>query len=486
MFEDHASISIREDGLAMFDSLHEECGVFGIYGSAPAVTAPIVYYGLYALQHRGQESAGIAINDNGSIVCYKEMGLVSDVFSSEKLAELKGDIAIGHVRYSTTGGSVKENAQPLVNRYVKGTLSIAHNGNLTNCISLRKKLEDEGAIFHTTVDSEVIAYLLAKVRSKVDSIEAAVKEVMHTIEGGYALLVMSPRKLIACRDPYGLKPLVMGKIGEAVVFASETCALNAAGAEYVRDVKPGEIVIVDREGIRTDSVEARKCSKCVFEYIYFARPDSVMDGIGVYESRIRAGRLLARQHPVPADIVIGVPESGLDAALGYSMESGIPYVKGFVKNNYIGRTFIKPSQDLRQQAVRIKLNPVESAVKGKRVIMIDDSIVRGTTIAGIVKMLRNAGATEVHVRISSPPFMHPCYYGTDVPSCESLIACKHSIPEISEIIGADSLGYLEVDSLGQMLDEEGHLFCDACFTGDYPNIESGIDLMDEDAALLEK
>ncbi|MBQ1894234.1 MAG: amidophosphoribosyltransferase [Clostridiales bacterium] len=471
---------------SMFDGLHEECGVFGIYGSDADQTSSLVYYGLYALQHRGQESAGIAINDNGSISCYKEMGLVSDVFTGDKLAGLKGDMAIGHVRYSTTGGSVRENAQPLVNRYVKGTLSIAHNGNLTNCISLRRRLEDEGAIFHTTVDSEVIAYLLAKVRSGVPSVEAAVKEVMGMIEGGYALLVMSPRKLIACRDPYGLKPLVMGRIGDAVVFASETCALNAAGAEYVRDVEPGEIIIVDRDGIRCDHVEKRKCAKCVFEYIYFARPDSVMDGISVYESRIRAGRLLARQHPVEADIVIGVPESGLDAALGYSLESGIPYVKGFVKNNYIGRTFIKPSQALRQQAVRIKLNPIESAVKGKRVIMIDDSIVRGTTIAGIVRMLRNAGATEVHVRISSPPFMHPCYYGTDVPSCSSLIACQHTIPEISDIIGADSLGYLEVGSLGQMLDEEGHKFCDACFTGNYPNIETGIDLMETDASDLEK
>lgn len=470
----------------MLNGLHEECGVMGIYGSDPDQTASLIYYGLYALQHRGQESCGIAINDNGSICCYKDMGLVSDVFTPGKLAELKGSIAIGHVRYSTTGGSVRENAQPLVNKYVKGTLSIAHNGNLTNCISLREKLESEGAIFHTTVDSEVIAYLLAKVRSSVPSVEAAVKEVMGMIEGGYALLVMSPRKLIACRDPHGLKPLVMGRVGRSIIFASETCALHAAGAQFIRDVKPGEIVIVDDNGVRSEGVKARKCAKCVFEYIYFARPDSVMDGISVYESRIRAGRLLARQYPVDADIVIGVPESGLDAALGYSMESGIPYVKGFVKNNYIGRTFIKPSQALRQQAVRIKLNPIESAVRGKRVIMIDDSIVRGTTIAGIVKMLRSAGATEVHVRISSPPFMHPCYYGTDVPSCDSLIACKHTIPEISDLIGADSLGYLRLDSLDEMLGEDGHHYCDACFSGDYPNIDTGIDLMATDASCLEK
>ena len=470
----------------MFNGLHEECGVFGIYDKDDIDISSAVYYGLFALQHRGQESCGIAVNDDGTIRVSKDMGLVSDVFTPERLSALKGSIAIGHVRYSTTGASTPENAQPLVTQYVKGTLSIAHNGNLTNCISLKKKLQSEGAMFRTDVDSEVIAYLLAKKRSETPSVEDAVREVMTEIEGGYALLVMSPRKLIAARDPYGLKPLVMGTLGNDIVFASESCALDSVGAQYVRDVRPGEIVIVDDEGIRSVLTTPKREAKCVFEYIYFARPDSVMDGISVYESRLRAGALLAKQHPVPADIVIGVPESGLDAALGYSQESGIPYVKGFVKNNYVGRTFIKPSQQLRKQAVRIKLNPIIPAVKGKRVIMIDDSIVRGTTIANIVKMLRNAGATEVHVRISSPPFMHPCYYGTDVPSCDALIACQHTIPEICEIIGADSLGYLSVDSLGEMLGEEGHKFCDACFTGDYPNIDSGIDLMQEDAGKLEK
>ena len=461
--------------------MHEECGVFGIFDRDGLDIAPLVYYGLFSLQHRGQESCGIAINNDGNISLMKDMGLVSEVFSAEKLSSLEGSIAIGHVRYSTTGASTKENAQPLVTQYVKGTLSIAHNGNLTNCISLKKRLEDEGAIFRTTVDSEVIAYLLAKRRASEPSVEMAVKEVMNEIEGGYALLVMSPRKLIAARDPYGLKPLVMGKIGNSVVFASETCALAASGAEYVRDIKPGEIVIVDGEGKRTDHIEPRRFAKCISEYIYFARPDSVMDGISVYESRIRAGRLLAKQHPVDADIVIGVPESGIDAALGYSLESGIRYEKGFVKNNYVGRTFIKPSQQLRKQSVRIKLNPIDTAVKGKRVVMIDDSIVRGTTIANIVRMLRHAGATEVHVRISSPPFTHPCYYGTDVPDCDSLIACQHTVSEICEIIGADSLGYLEVGSLGEMICEEGHKFCDACFTGDYPNVDTGIDLMLEKA-----
>lgn len=461
----------------MVGSIHEECGVFGIFDRDVLEVSHLVYYGLFALQHRGQESCGIAVNDDGAINCSKAMGLVSDVFTPEKLSKLNGNIAIGHVRYSTTGASTADNAQPLVTSYVKGTLSIAHNGNLTNCISLKQELEDEGAIFRTTVDSEVIAYLIAKTRAVTSSVEAAVEEVMKRIEGGYALLVMSPRKLIAARDPYGLKPLVMGKIGNSVVFASETCALAASGATYVRDVEPGEIIIVDKDGERSVKTKPKKFAKCVFEYIYFARPDSILDGISVYESRLRAGALLAKQHPVEADVVIGVPESGLDAALGLSMESGIPYVKGFVKNNYIGRTFIKPSQALRTEAVRIKLNPIESAVKGKRVIMVDDSIVRGTTIANIVKMLRVAGATEVHVRISSPPFLHPCFYGTDVPDSDSLIACQHTIPEICEIIGADSLGYLDVNSLGEMLNEEGHKFCDACFTGNYPNIDSGIDLL---------
>lgn len=469
-------------------SIHEECGVYGIFSrSGDTDTASCCYYGLFALQHRGQESCGIAVNNDGTITCLKDMGLVGDVFTHDVLAKLKGNIAIGHVRYSTTGSSTKENAQPLVTHYVKGTVSIAHNGNLTNCNSLRRSLEDEGAIFQTTVDSEVIAYMVARARSVTPSIETAVEEVMKKIEGGYALLVMSPRKLIAARDPYGLKPLVMGDLNGDTVFASETCALAACGASYVRDVKPGEIIIADENGISSVQTPARKRAGCVFEYIYFARPDSVIDGISVYESRIRAGKLLYEQNPVDADIVIGVPESGLDAALGFSQASGIPYVKGFVKNNYIGRTFIKPSQEQRTDSVRIKLNVIESAVKGKRVVMTDDSIVRGTTIANIVKMLRQAGATEVHVRISSPPFLYPCFYGTDVPSREKLIAVKYSVPKICEIIGADSLGYLDVNSLGQMLGEEGAgTYCDACFTGNYPNAESGIDLLSGGGEQLEK
>ena len=448
-------------------AIHEECGIFGIHGSK--YSASDVYYGLFSLQHRGQESCGIATNDDASIECVKGMGLVSDVLSSDKISNLKGDIAIGHVRYSTAGGSVPENAQPIVTQYSKGTLSIAHNGNLTNANELKRELEDRGAIFHTTTDSEVIAYLIAQKRSSNPSVEEAVKEVMGIIKGGYALLVMSPRKLIAARDPFGLKPLVMGKLDDAVIFCSETCALEAVGARFIRDIEPGEIVIVENGEVRSvDSGLKRPMKKCVFEYIYFARPDSVIDGISVAAARREAGRILARKHPCECDIVIGVPESGIDAALGFAAESGITYEKGFVKNSYVGRTFIKPSQEQRKQAVKIKLNPISSVVNGKRVVIIDDSIVRGNTIANQVNMLRNAGATEVHVRISSPPFMHPCYYGTDVPDEDYLIACQHTIPEICEIIGADSLGYLEPKDLDDMLGGDGFRYCDACFTGDYP------------------
>ena len=449
-------------------AIHEECGVFGIQGDA--LSAGAVYYGLFSLQHRGQESCGIATTDDElNVRCVKGMGLVSDVLSRDKIQNLKGSMAIGHVRYSTSGGSVPENAQPIVSHYSKGTISIAHNGNLTNAEELKSDLAQKGAIFHTTTDSEVIAYLIAHKRSSVPSVEEAVKEVMGLIKGGYALLVMSPRKLIAARDPFGLKPLVMGKLDDAVIFCSETCALEAVGAEFVRDVNPGEIIVVEDGEVRSmDSGLKCGMKKCVFEYIYFARPDSVIDGIPVATARREAGRILARKHPCDCDIVIGVPESGIDAALGFAAESGIPYEKGFVKNSYVGRTFIKPSQEQRKQAVKIKLNPIASVVSGKRVVIIDDSIVRGNTIANQVNMLRNAGAVEVHVRISSPPFMHPCYYGTDVPNEENLIACSHTIPEICSIIGADSLGYLETEDLNKMLGGDDHRYCDACFTGDYP------------------
>lgn len=451
------------------EGLHEECGVFGIYSDGTLNPAYACYNGLLALQHRGQESCGIAVNDCGVIDYHKDMGLVSEVFNNKVLDSLHGQMAVSHVRYSTAGGSVRENSQPLVMRYVKGVIAIAHNGNLTNAVEIRRELEHRGAIFQTTIDSEVIAYVIARERIKSHSVEEAVKRAMYQINGAYSLLVMSPRKLIAARDPYGFRPLVMGKINGTYVFASETCALDACGAEFVRDVEPGEIIVVDENGVRSikDHCGGKK-GLCVFEYIYFARTDSVIDGISVYESRKQAGRILAREFPADADLVIGVPESGIDAAIGYSEQSGIPYEKGIVKNNYIGRTFIKPTQQERAKSVRIKLNPLCTSVKGKRVVMIDDSIVRGTTCDRIVKMLRDAGASEVHLRISSPPFMWPCYYGTDIPSRGELIACNHTIEEIGKIAGADSIGFLPVECLPEILMHKDCGYCDGCFTGKYP------------------
>lgn len=448
---------------------HEECGVFGIYSDGSVDPAYACYNGLLALQHRGQESCGIAVNDSGIISYAKDMGLVTEAFNDKILNSLKGQMAVGHVRYSTAGGSVRENAQPLVMRYIKGTLAIAHNGNLTNAYELKHDLEHNGAIFQTTIDSEVIAYVIARERVTSPSIEEAIRRTMQQIHGSYSLLVMSPQKVIAARDPHGFRPLCIGKIDNSYVFASETCALDACGADFIRDVEPGEIVIADKNGLRTihEPVNVKK-SLCVFEYIYFARTDSVIDGISVYEARKEAGRLLARQHPVEADMVIGVPESGIDAAIGYSEESGIPFQKGIVKNSYIGRTFIKPNQSERERSVRIKLNSLATAVKGKRVVMLDDSIVRGTTCERIVNMLKEAGATEVHLRISSPPFLWPCYYGTDIPSKDDLIACQHTIEEIGKMSNADSIEFLKLENLQHMLKNNGEGYCDACFSGNYP------------------
>ena len=456
------------------DILHEECGVFGMYDFSGNDVASTIYYGLFALQHRGQESCGIAVSDTagpkGKVLSYKGMGLVNEVFTSENLEPLHGDIGVGHVRYSTAGASTRENAQPLVLNYVKGTLGLAHNGNLINAAELRKELEYTGAIFQTTIDSEVIAYHIARERLNSKTVEEAVNRACCKIKGAYALVVMSPRKLIGARDPFGFKPLCIGKRDQAYVLASETCALDTIGAEFVRDVLPGETVTITPEnGIVSDMSRAlpkEKEGRCIFEYIYFARPDSHIDGVSVYASRIRAGRFLAMDSPVEADLVIGVPESGNAAALGYSLESGIPYGTAFVKNGYVGRTFIKPKQSSRESSVRVKLNVLKEAVDGKRVIMIDDSIVRGTTSDRIVKMLREAGATEVHVRISSPPFLWPCYFGTDVPAREQLIAYNRSIEDIRKIIGADSLGYLEIGRLEEM--SEGLNICKGCFTGVYP------------------
>ena len=458
----------------MNSELHEECGVFGMYDFGGNDVASTIYYGLFALQHRGQESCGIAVSDTegpkGVVNSYKDMGLVNEAFTPEILESLHGNIGVGHVRYSTAGSSTRENAQPLVLNYVKGTLGLAHNGNLINALELREELAYTGAIFQTTIDSEVIAYLIARERLNTPNVESAVKNAMQKIKGAYSLVVMSPRKLIGARDPQGFRPLCIGKRDNAYIFASETCALDTVGAEFVRDVLPGEIVTITKDGgIVSDTSlcpSPEKEARCVFEYIYFARPDSRIDGVGVYESRIHAGRCLAKDSPVEADMVVGVPESGNAAALGFAMESGIPYGTAFVKNGYVGRTFIKPKQSSRESSVRVKLNVLKEAVNGKRVVMIDDSIVRGTTSDRIVGMLKEAGATEVHVRISSPPFLHPCYFGTDVPASDQLIAYNRSIEDIRKIIGADSLGYLSLDRLIEL--SGGQSICTGCFTGQYP------------------
>lgn len=460
---------IKEQNGCYDETLHEECGVFGIVSDGSIEPSYAAYNGLLALQHRGQESAGIAVNDSGIIDYHKDLGLVTEIFNNKILDTLKGEMAIAHVRYSTANDSARENSQPLVMRYIKGTLAIAVNGSIINADELKIELEQRGAIFQTTIDSEVIAYLIARERIKSHSVEEAVKLAMKQIKGAYAMLVMSPRKMIAARDPHGLKPLCMGKLGDSTVFASESTALDACGAEFVRDIEPGEIVVVDEKGIHSIKDHCGgKMSLCVFEYIYFARSDSVIDGMGVYEARKQSGRILASTSPVDADLVIGVPESGIDAAIGFSEQSGIPYEKGIVKNTYIGRTFIKPTQAERANSVRIKLNALSTAINGKRIVLIDDSIVRGTTINRIVTMLRNAGAAEVHLRITSPPFLWPCYYGTDVPSRDQLIAVTHTESEICKEVGADSLGFLPVDSLPEMLFNKEIGYCDACFTGIYP------------------
>lgn len=454
--------------------INEECGVFGIWAPESRPLGYLVYYGLYALQHRGQEAAGIAVNDDGVFHYHKDVGLVHEVFSDRRIAKLgNGNIAVGHVRYSTSGAAKRMNAQPMVVRHIKGSMALCHNGNLVNSYELRTKLENEGCIFQTTSDTEVISYIITRERIKTPSIEEAVSRAMDKLEGAYSLVIMSPSKLIACRDERGMRPLCYGKTQDgAVVFASETCALEAVGARPVRDLEPGEIMIVDDNGIRSDRTHCgrKKPAMCVFEYIYFARPDSVIEGASVHEARIRAGKFLAQEHPVVADIVIGVPDSGLDAAIGYSRQSGIPYGIGLIKNKYIGRTFIAPGQEQRENLVRIKLNTIADAIRDKRVILVDDSIVRGTTSARIVRLVREAGAREVHMRISAPPFLNPCYYGTDIDSRENLIANHHTVEETARIIGADSLGYLSVEHAMELAQTTTGVesFCAACFNGDYP------------------
>ena len=457
--------------------LHEECGVFGIFSPVSADVAAASYFGLYALQHRGQESAGIAVCDRGVITQHRDNGLVSEVFTKDVLHSLgEGQMAVGHVRYSTTGGKSRNNIQPLVIRHIKGNLALVHNGNLTNAFDLRRSFELSGAIFHGTSDTEAIAYEIVRHRLTSGSTEEAIEKAIPCLTGAYSCIVMTAQKLIAFRDPNGFRPLCIGQTKNgAYVLASESCALDAVGAVFLREVEPGEIVTVSSEGLRSVRTHCGKApaSICIFEYIYFARPDSVIDGVSVHHARMCAGRLLARSAPADADIVIGVPDSGLDAALGYAQESSIPYGLGFIKNKYIGRSFIQPEQSMRENAVRIKLNVIRESVAGKRVVMIDDSIVRGTTSAKIIRLLRDAGAREVHVRISSPPFLHGCYFGTDIDSEEHLIANQYqTVAEIAEHIGADSLAFLPVDSLGELIGKPDG-FCKGCFTGDYPVDVSG-------------
>ena len=455
-----------------FSSIHEECGVVGLSLQNDNDVAAYAYYALYALQHRGQQSAGIAVNDDGVITAHCDEGLVNDVFDESTLASLgTGRMAVGHVRYATTGDDRRVNSQPLVVNHVKGSLVLAHNGNLTNDAELREELELQGSIFHTTTDSEVIAYTIIKERLNTSSIEEAVSKAMERIEGAYSLVIMSPTKLIAARDPHGFRPLCMGEFPcGGIAFASETCALDAMGAHYVRDIEPGEIAVAKNGKItsRREHCGKKKHALCVFEYIYFARPDSYIEGCSVHAARKRAGAFLALEQPVQADVVIGVPDSGIDAALGFSQQSGIPYGVGFIKNKYIGRTFISPNQTAREKGVRIKLNPVVETVKGKRVVLIDDSIVRGTTIARIVKLLRSAGATEVHVRSAAPKFLYPCYFGTDVPSCEELLANKYDDIGLLEKLNVDSIGFLSIENAKHLAGNGCLDYCVGCFSGEYP------------------
>lgn len=475
----------EEQGCVMPGKLHEECGVFGIFNNDKFDVARATYHGLYALQHRGQESAGIAVNDEGVILYHKDMGLVPEIFNEVVLNHLKGRIAIGHVRYSTTGESLRENAQPMVVKYKIGQIALAHNGNLVNAAELRSKMEENGAIFQTTSDTEVIANLISRFRVSCNSIEETLRKVMHTISGSYAVVMMTPKRLVGFRDPLGIRPLCIGRLENSYVLASESCALDAVGAELIRDVMPGEMVLIGEDEIHSVQMSSpgpsagpacpfdcsaisRPSSLCIFEFVYFARPDSMIDGMSVLQARIEAGKRLAVEHPVEADLVIGAPDGGLNAALGYSRQSGIPYGQGLLKNRYVGRTFIQPEQGQRESGVRIKFNAMKSEVAGKRVIMVDDSIVRGTTTRRIVQMLKDAGAKEVHMRVSSPPYKFPCYFGIDISSSKQLVASKHTVDGIREMIGADSLGYLSLQGLLSIASGARCGFCTACFNSAYP------------------
>lgn len=448
------------------DKLKEECGVFGILSNDDLPVGKLTYYGLYALQHRGQESAGIAVAREGNIYCHKDMGLVTEVFDEEILEELTGNSAIGHVRYSTAGDSLKCNAQPLLTHGKLGDMAIAHNGNLTNADTLRDLLQDGGFMFQTTTDSEVILGLIARYANK--GIEKAIFNAMQVVKGSFAIVILSKDKLIGVRDNNGIRPLCIGKVKNSYILASESCALDAIGGEFVRDVKPGEIVVIDKNGIKSiNPSEKTNCGTCSFEHIYFARPDSIIDGINVYETRVKTGEILYEECPIDADIVVGVPDSGIPAAVGYAKAANIPYETAFVKNKYVGRTFIAPTQEIREMAVALKLNPLKSVVAGKRVVLIDDSIVRGTTSKKLVQLLRKAGAKEVHFRISSPVVKYPCYFGIDTPYRSELIGANMSIEEIGNTIGADTLGYISIKGLLKALNKnEG--FCLGCFSGEYP------------------
>jgi amidophosphoribosyltransferase len=463
---------------AVYDKMKDECGVFGIWAlGQSAEAANFTYLGLHALQHRGQESAGIVSTDGSALHVHRGMGLVADIFTADQLAKLPGGAAIGHVRYSTAGASHLKNAQPIAIQYAGGAVAVAHNGNLVNAEGLRAELEASGSIFQTTSDTEVILHLMARVRpgaAVVGSTEhhlAAVRAALHRVSGAYSLLFLTERAMIAARDPQGFRPLVLGKLKGSWVVASETTALDLIEAEYVREVAPGEIVVIDEKGLRSERLEPtagpRRLARCVFELIYFARPDSILFGRSVHEVRSAFGAQLAKDHPVEADVVIAVPDSGVPAAVGFARESGTPYDVGLVRSHYIGRTFIEPQQSIRHFGVKLKLNAVRSVLEGKRVVVVDDSIVRGTTSRKIVKMIRDAGAKEVHLRISSPPTAWPCYYGIDTPTRQELIAATHSQDEIRDYVTADSLGYLSIEGLYAALGEARQGFCDACFTGEY-------------------
>lgn len=454
------------------DKVNDECGVFGIYRNDDDIdVVAAANDALFSLQHRGQQSAGITVNKDGEFTTVKELGMVSEIFTPKALEKLpNGKIAVGHVRYTSSESLDRASNQPLVMRYIQGSIGIANNGSITNFNEIRQELETGGAVFQSNSNAEIMAYVIATERCVTDTLEDAVLSSMRKLKGAYSTVICAPSRLIGFRDMHGFRPLCIGKLKNSWIFTSESCVIDSLGGEFVRDVEPGEIVIVDQNGVRSMKPDFgdKKKALCIFEYIYFARSDSFIDGVSVYEARKQAGRILARKYPVEADMVVGVPESGIDAAIGYSEESGIPYEKAIVKNSYIGRTFIKPSQKERMKSVKIKLNPIADKIKGKRVVIIDDSIVRGTTVDRIVTMLKEAGAKEVHMRISSPPFMWPCYYGTDIPSRGELIACNHTIEEITKLSKADSLGYLPVESLREMIHNAPVGFCDGCFTGNYP------------------